>query len=242
VAGALALAAARPAAAAEEIALAWEDCASGTAAALDLAGDCDSNLGFAPLHASFRMPFATGPDVIGLELVLDLQHAQAVLPDWWRLAPGQCRAGQLSADTDFSAAAACGDPWGGLGAALVQGWTATQPFGQPNQARMLVTVGVGSLDARALDATTDYNAVRIRLGLALSSGFGSCPGCTGGACLVLNSIAVRRLPGAPGGDLFLTQPRAGNLNRVTWYGGQGADCSAVPVRRTSWGLMKSLYR
>jgi hypothetical protein len=107
---------------------------------------------------------------------------------------------------------------------------------------MLVTVGVPSLEARALDAVTVYHSTRIRLLNDKSSGSFSCLGCNAGACLVLNSIAVRRLPGAPGGDLVLTVPRAGNGNRVTWQGGQGADCSAVPVRRTTWGLVKSLYR
>jgi len=27
-----------------------------------------------------------------------------------------------------------------------------------------------------------------------------------------------------------------------WQGGAGADCAAVPVRRTTWGAVKALYR
>jgi hypothetical protein len=62
------------------------------------------------------------------------------------------------------------------------------------------------------------------------------------ACLVLNSILVRRSPGAVGGDSFVSTPGPGDANRATWQG-TGADCSAVPVRRQStWGAVKSLYR
>lgn len=231
-----------PCGAAEEIALAWDDCAGAPLGLADKVHECSFNTGFEPLFPSFQMPQATGPDVIGLELVLDLQHSDAALPDWWRFSVGGCREDLLRADTDFSTAPGCADPWAGLATAQVQAYVTSLPFGQPNQARILVTVGVPSLDARALDATTRYHAVRIRLQNEKSSGAFACLGCNSGACLVLNSIAVRRLPGSPGGDVVLTAPLEGNGNRATWQGGQGADCTAVPVRRRTWGALKGLYR
>jgi hypothetical protein len=231
-----------PAVAAEEIALAWDDCIEGGAALLDMQGECDFNLGFVPLFPSFRVPQSTPADVIGVELVIDVQHAGTTLPDWWRMSPGDCRDGALSADGDFSAAPGCADPWAGGGAAQVQGYLVTLPYGQASQARILAVAGVPSIEAKALDAAIVYHAARIRLSKEKSSGAFSCIGCTSGACLVLNGIIVRRLPGSPGGDLTLTIPRNGTQNRVTWNGGQGADCSAVPVRRATWGLVKSLYR
>lgn len=75
-----------------------------------------------------------------------------------------------------------------------------------------------------------------------SSGTGSCAGCLAPACLVLNGITIRRLPGAPGGDVIISSVGAGNPNWVTWRGGAGADCSLVPVRAVTWGRIKTLYR
>ena len=43
-------------------------------------------------------------------------------------------------------------------------------------------------------------------------------------------------------EVTLETPGPSGANRATWAGGSGADCSAVPVRSSSWGRLKSLYR
>jgi hypothetical protein len=72
------------------------------------------------------------------------------------------------------------------------------------------------------------------------AGTSPCAGCGVGACLVLNSVELVRLPGAPGGDATLTQPAEAGSNFANWQ--SGAACVAVPARNRSWGQIKSLYR
>jgi hypothetical protein len=66
---------------------------------------------------------------------------------------------------------------------------------------------------------------------------GACAGCSTGACIVLNSVELVRLPGAIGGNVTLTTPGS---NFATWQA--GAACVTVPVRNRTWGQVKALYR
>src|SRR5262249_13884758 len=117
-------------------------------------------------------------------------------------------------------------------------YTVGAPRGQLNQARLFLSAALPSAIQRALDGTTMYYCVRIVVSNTHTS---ICPGCTGPACLVLNSILIGPRPGARGGDLLLQVPGPGGANHATWQG-TGADCLAVPARALSWGRLKSLYR
>lgn len=252
VSGALALAAllalgalpgaARDARADEGLFLTWDDCEPG--GTHDEAFDCGSNGVTLSLYCAFSTAVTTGADVLSLEAVVDVQHSLATLPDWWRMSAGggECRSGQLLASADFTANNSCADPWSGLAAAEVQGYVYGEPHGLPSQVRIKVVSGVKSANARTLVAGVQYYGMKLLLSTDRSGGSFACAGCSAPACLVLNSILVRRLPGSPGGDLFLTIPGPGNANRATWRGGAGADCVQVPARRTTWGSIKSLYR
>ena len=233
--------AARPAAAADALHLTWDDCEPG--GTHDQAFDCGANNVTLGLYLAFSSAVATGADVVALEAVVDVQHSLATLPDWWRMsASGECRSGQLLASVDFSAANVCVDPWAGAGSAEVQGYSYGEPHPVPNQVRIKVVAGVPSSQAWTLAANQLYYGMKVLISTDHSTGSLACAGCQAPACLVLNSILVRRLPGAPGGDLTIVTPGAGNANRATWRGGAGADCAAVPARRTTWGTIKSLYR
>jgi hypothetical protein len=109
-----------------------------------------------------------------------------------------------------------------------------------NQGRIKAVAAVVSSLAASLDATTMYYAFKIVITRGKTVAPGPCSGCLGAACLVLNSILVRRLPGSSGDD-FIQTPGPASVNWATWQG-TGADCAAVPVRRATWGRLKSLYR
>jgi len=241
---ACAVARAQDVSAAEAIYLSWSDCiAPGSAAQPDQLFGCGSNAQTFELLCAFTLPFATGADVIGVEVVVDVQHSEATLPPWWMMAAsGQCRSGDLIASVDFSDNPGCADPWQGAAAGEVQGFDIGMPRALPSQVRIKAVAGVPSPSARTLDATTTYNALKLVISSDHSAPPVQCAGCNEPACLVLNSILVRRLSGAPGGDIQLVLPGAGNANRATWQGGVGADCALVPARRTTWGEIKSLYR
>ena len=68
-----------------------------------------------------------------------------------------------------------------------------------------------------------------------------CAGCADGVCIVYNEVIVRQPPGNPGGDILVSNQ---DIRRfVTWQGGSGSlSCQSVPVRRKTWGQLKSQYR
>jgi hypothetical protein len=186
--------------------------------------------------------------VLAIEITLDIQHSAPALPPWWDLGtfPVGCRSGSLAADADFTALASCDDPW--QGATVVggaQSYTPGQPRGGANQARMRVALATTFDQGVALAADQMYHAARIVIDHQKTVSPGECAGCSGPACLVLNAILIGRPPrppGVPGGTILLDVPGPGHPNWVTWRGGLGADCNAVPVRRVTWGRVKSLYR
>jgi len=188
---------------AEGLFLTWNDCALASGSTHDFSSSCLSNLGWQDLLCTFRMPFPTD-SVLGVEIVVDVQHANATLPDWWRLDNVGCRAGELRAETGFSPSSPCVDFFLGNAADGVQGYYLTEPRGGTNQASIRV---------------------------AASTPPASC-----------STRSWRRQPGATGGDVFLSVPGQNDANWVTWQGGAGANCSAVPVRSVTWGRLKGLYR
>ena len=223
---------------AEALYLNWDQCGPAGPALHSFA--CGSNSGSQSLYCAFSLEQPLD-QVVGVEIVVDLQHEDPVLPPWWQLGVGGCRFGALSADGGAPAGVDCVDFWQGKSAGGVQGFAVGQPRGGLNQARIKVALSLLPVDARSLDATSLYNAARLTLLNQSTVGAGSCSGCGGATCLVMNSIWIKRLPGAPGGDVFLTAPGAGNGNMATWQG-SGADCMAVPVKSSSWGRIKTLYR
>jgi len=227
---------------AEALYLTWNECAPAAAASHDLAWACDANEGQGELYCAFGLPAAVD-SVLGFELVVDIQHAEVLLPDWWQLASGGCRYGQLAADLDFTGHEECADFSRGRAAGGIMGYYLDEPRGAASQARIKVA-GAWLPDAgyATLSADSTYYAARVILRYALTSGDGACAGCAGAACLVLNGMWIRRQPGALGGDVQLSMPGLDPSNWATWQGGAGADCTAVPVRVTSWGQLKGLYR
>ena len=227
--------------AAEGIYLSWNDCVRGSYTS-NLNFSCNTNVGQGELYCAFTMP-QPADNVVAVEIVVDVQHASAALPDWWRLDPGGCREGViLDAAADFPGRTACLDMWQGAATpaiAQVAGYKPTEPRGADSQARIKVTGSVLPQYAVSVDGTSMYYAARIILKYDKTVGAGSCAGCSEAACLVLNSILIGRLAG---GDLFLQTPGAGAANWALWRGGAGANCAAVPVRNRAWGQLKGLYR
>jgi hypothetical protein len=239
----VALVGAGPAAAAEGLYLTWNDCFQGASATSNRDFACDVNTGIHELYCAFTMPQATD-QVIATEVVVDIQHSSATLPDWWQLDEGSgCRRGSLTASVDFQGKTACVDMWQGFPAIEgLQGYIVGEPRGGSNQARIKVATLVQFPNEVSLDATSMYYAVRILIDNAHTIDPSPCAGCAPPACLVLNSILIGRAAGAPGGNVFLQTPGPADANWARWQGGAGANCAAVPVRNRTWGEIKSLYR
>ena len=229
--------------AAEGLYLTWNDCAASMAASPSAIFDCASNSGESDLFCAFTLSQPVD-SVLALEIVVDLQSAAAALPDWWHSEPGGCRESLLQADDDFSGRGGCVDFWQGGTSGGLQTYMPGFPRGQANQARLKIALAVPSAESRSLNATDMYYAARIVVGYGKTTGSSACVGCEAGACLVLNSILIKRPPrpeGAPSTNVFLTTPGTGGANWALWQPG-GANCLAVPVRTSTWGALKALYR
>jgi hypothetical protein len=224
--------------------MAWSSCAGNGSIVTNLAFDCLSNTGSGTLVCSF-VPPANVIQFAGAELLVDLISHATPLPAWWALqSPAGCRAGSVSLSTAYGGGAGCLDLWAGTsGLAAVAGY-GTGAFN-------LSTINAGNVSQYAtldiaLAAPTgapvsvtpglEYFLVNVVIDHARSAGAGSCAGCFDPVCLSFTRMLVSQ-PGQP--DTWLSTPGANSL--VTWQGA-GADCSAVPARRSSWGAIKSLYR
>lgn len=230
-----------PVRAASGLYLTWDDCPLSGSAFPNMTSFCDVSTGQNILVAAFTMP-QPRDSVLGVEVVVDVQHSSPSMPDWWHFETGGCRTGALSqSGADFTGLSGCVDPWQGNGFGGIQGYSIGPPdHPMSNQSRIKVVAAVIASSAASLDATSMYYAVKIVISNEKTAPPGQCTGCQGAACLVLNSILVRRIPGSSG-DEFLQTPGPANANWATWQG-TAADCSMVPVRRATWGRLKSLYR
>jgi len=236
------LTAAPAASATEGLYLTWNDCALGAAASHDVTNSCDSDLGQKTLYCAFVVP-ALVDSVLGVQIVVDLQHSEASLPDWWRFDAAGCRAGELRADFDFTSQSGCSDAFQGLAGGGLLGYYPTEPRGGANQARILVAASrLSDYGYMRFDPEVMYYGARLTISNVGTVASPTCAGCSGSACLVLNSVLIQRQPGAAGGDVFIGQPGPGDANFATWQGGSSAGCVAVPVRALTWGRVKSLYR
>jgi hypothetical protein len=230
-----------PVLASGELHLAWDDCRLGFAGDSDLQSVCLLNEGESKLYCSFVLD-APLDDVLGIEVVVDLQHSAGVLPDWWHLqGKGECRDGTLSVRGDYTLESVCTDPWQNLGGGVVT-YERGLPRGQPSQARIFGTYAVPSSSARSLDAGLMYYGLTIVIRNDRSVFPFECAGCSQPACLVLNQVTLLRSPAAKPPEIPVVRPGSDGANRVTWKGGSNADCTAVPVRRSTWGQVRNLYR
>jgi len=235
---ALLLAAAPARASQGQIYLTWDDCDKDGAGLHDTSIACLTNDGASYLYCAFKLSEAVS-DVIGIVVTVDMQHSLGTLPDWWEIqGEGQCRDGQLHVSGDYTQNSVCADPWHNLG----EGTTAYYPQVSEGRMRILGTYAVRSDSARSLAADTFYYGLTIVIGNERTVFPAECAGCNKPACLVLNNIRLLRGPDSVPVEVTIDDPGAPGSNHVAWVGGAGADCSAVPVRASTWGRLKSLYR
>jgi len=218
--------------------LSWDDC--GTFGLLAKNFGCDTNLGSDALICSAVAPLPM-PQFVAMAATIDLVANQATLPSWWTLETG-CRttpSPALSLDLNFVAGPFnCRDVWQGQ---AFGGLNYVSGFTQPNRARFRMVCAVPSSASIALDNVTENYLFRVLISHTNTIGSGSCPGCDVGVCLVLTRVELDQPVGL--GDNILTNPLLHQY--AIWQGGasvQGGCPAATPVRTSTWGALKSLYR
>jgi hypothetical protein len=201
---------------------------------------CDANDGSTTFTASFAVDFNFS-DFGLLAAQLDMQSDSPILPDWWQFSSGGgCRQGALSTSASFAAApGGCMDPWRGQNPSSISYWrTASFPEGWPergvllpNRAQFLawywadpqVPISTG-VEYYAFSVTVDYRS---------TAGAGACGGCGTPATIVMNGFNL-------GYSNWFTTPLSNGCLR--WQTDGATPCGATPVRNTTWGQVKGLYR
>ncbi len=221
--------------------MAWSNCASEGGLPNRISA-CGGNLGQAgTLTGSFVLASPVAA-VTGVEIIVDLITATSPFPAWWDAGGGGCRAGSITMNATVNGGNSFCFDWangGGNGGLAAYGNDegSVALVDQPAHRRILGGFAVGT--GIALVANQEYFAFNVVINNALTTGAGSCAGCTVPACIVFNSINV--VPGTDPPTLVGNAASAGS-NQATWQGGSGANCLAVPVKNATWGQVKALYR
>jgi hypothetical protein len=226
------------------ISLTWNDCPGGLSASSGITYACSGNADTMQLVCSVVVQQTIG-SVLGAELVIDIQHSDPItLPDWWRFDGSGtlgCRAGGIDIGFDFGPNPACTDAWLGNAFGGNQGFSIGPPdHPLMDQARLKAVAAVLSGQAVTLNPGTTYGLLKVLINSSNTVGGNACAGCGGSACLVFNSVKILVVPSS-GSDVILSTPASPESNWATWQG-TAANCNAVPVRHTTWGQIKSLYR
>jgi hypothetical protein len=217
----------------------WSD---GTPVSL-LAFPCNTNTGMATMTCSFAVDYDM-PQFAGVEITLDGFSGSPTIPAWWQMATGECRAGAISTSADFLQApqVGCQDMWGGhaLGGLATYGWGPRWGGNDRDRAHMLIGFAVAPEQLPPITAGIEYYAAQIRIGYEKTAGDDACAGCGTSFVWYLYSIKAAEL----GQYEMLYEPISndGSLCLVWQAGYASAWTCYVPVRNTTWGQVKSLYR
>ena len=252
--GALLLALLPPAEAhaAPGINLMWNRCFGEGSGVQNVSFACNTNAGSRAMVGSFALTRPM-PNVIGTEIIVQLASESPALPEWWRFRnAGYCRLNSLSANFVLNPLDVVCVDWaqsfavGGLGAYCTADFGCPQ-FEAANVALIKAINAVPQADAMDLLGGVEYFDFNLLINNVKTVGTGNCAGCSTPVCSVLNSIRV-----VDRGDVSarqITTPSAPGSNFVTWQGGGVpvvggvSGCpAATPVKRSTWGSVKSLYR
>ena len=220
------------------IGMKWNDCLVG---ASDLQFACDTNDGTSVLVGWFDPPPGV-TQLIGQEVVVDLCAMAPDLPSWWQMGSGECRDGAWTGTSSFvgSGLATCEDYWRGRALNIAR---YLSRYHDPNDARMvLMATLTQTTQAGPVLPGHNYYAFRYEIAHAKATDPDPCSGCQTPVCIVFNSIRLVQPPGL--GDVVLDTSDVNDYAPMyaTWQGGPPNCPFVVPVRRSTWGKVKSLYR
>jgi hypothetical protein len=232
--------------------LSWSGC--GTAGLQDMTDLCDANtlLGNWHLFGSAISPTAVaGPPLFTAHRSwVDFENANPTLDDWWKMAPGDCRAGQYApshTSATMGGGAPCVKTILGTGlTAAINNWTDNSVGNSPANTARLDMIAARADVGGSVNTTSQYMLFDLNILGSYAAADPAdptapvCAGCSDPTCIVYQQAELDR---SDGSSITIL----GEINRqwVTWQGGAvpGGGCPlAVPTQKASWGKLKSLYR
>ncbi|HTR97840.1 MAG TPA: hypothetical protein VMH61_08060 [Candidatus Acidoferrales bacterium] len=240
-----------------ELNMAWTNC-SVDAGTSDKAFACNTNNGSATLVLSFTAPTAPPIDSLsGAEAYVDLISASSPLSQWWSMFnSGTCRQSALTGNATIPGSAAnCFDAWNAqAGVAGVAAYTigalsndavaGNLPGVNSGNIAQVACIDIGAAvppsQLQQLQGGQEYFVFNVKVAYTGTVG-GACAGCSDPVCLSFSHLRISQPVGI--GDWWITTPGPSQTGmNVTWQGGAGANCSAVPTKTKTWGALKSMYR
>jgi hypothetical protein len=201
-----------------------------------LTSACDANTGFATMTCSFAIS-QDQPQFVGIELDLEGVTEATVVPAWWQMGQGDCRAGAISTSANFLSApqVGCVDMWQNraVGGLAIYGWG--PQWGGNNRTHMVVVYAVpdeNPIHPIPVTAGVEYYAAQVFISYQKTVGSGSCAGCP--YRMIWGLYLMKSCELTQYEALYEPLPEGNQF--LTWQGGQ------VPTRNTTWGQVKSLYR
>jgi hypothetical protein len=215
--------------------LSWNDC--GLAGTDCLTFTCDSNTGAEFSFVGSFVPPAgiTAPQYFeaSVRVISDAQPGN--MPDWWRHGSStECR-GIAALKVGPSLGATCVDVTAGAAFPPQIAYFPDAP--SPGQASLVIVVLLPD-KAPALDSNAEHYAFRINFDRTKTTGPGSCAGCNVGTQIVLDFVSIFQNPEVSGDPVILTDYIT--TNKIGWQ--NPAYCFWTPVKRSTWGSVRSMYR
>jgi hypothetical protein len=186
-----------------------------------------------PMTASFVLD-APMADFVGVDVKMEGKSDAASLPDWWKIGnAGDCRTGKATFTAAFGGVAddVCLD-WFGASTLLVTNYT-----WDTNRAHVIWAAAVDA--AFPLDPDVEYYAGQMTVLNSKTVGTGACTGCLTGMKWGLYEVMVS---GNVGSVVKFQEPIPGGNACLDWNHPTVPCAMPVPVRNTTWGQVKSLYR
>lgn len=226
---------------AQSLDIAWNSCPGGASASLQQNFACAGPATEVySLHFTFSTPVAL-PDFVGLAAIVDL-YAPGPLAPFWHFENGGCQGGAIPGVTvSYQAPASgdcvtlgIGDICDGNGSCFGGIASYGANFQTPGRGRFVI--GATRLAGAALNAGTPYWAWQMDF---TTANRGACAGCGDPALIQWQSATALSDDGSPPLDLVSSGTSS---SCVAINGGTLANCTVTPVRGTTWGRIKALYR
>lgn len=222
--------------------LRWDQCL-GDGGAINRNFACDTNTGGQSLVTTI-VPGADVTDVVGFEHVILFAADAPTLPAWWQFKNAlACRRTAFTLGFNnpdpTSACPNAGTQSGGIATFEVEG----------NTARLLVSNGISSTGfGGTLLGGHEYYGFSLDCTHAGTVGTPSCAGCSIPMCFVYSVANIRRR-NTTTAHLISGPANGVDSHYATWQGGGNptvgprTGCpAATPIRRSTWGAVRSLYR
>jgi len=241
--------------------LTWNRPAGTPGAETQLTFDCANSDAVHSAYVVFDVP-ATLPDVIALEFSVGMANQGRIVAGtheafepFWHFETAGCNEGAIGVSDELPAGVSgLADPWahGSQGYAYI----AALVYAAADPGMMRVDVRIDRTSPVSLASGTEYFGGRLDWFVTCAT---VCSGCGHPVAIVLDDVRLVLQGGdvvhvqanglgcisANGGDCSITGPRlafeSGERFGVPVHSGAAA-CQPVPVRGSTWGSLKTLYR